>query len=90
MAIEFQKSERAAREANRAAKVTLNAGVRRAKARLMEDVVKLQKLSVKKVTRSITRHFNCDRAHKFYQHKHSPSTLFIIFFLNRSITRTNF
>jgi hypothetical protein len=30
--------------------VTLNAGVRRAKARLMEDVVKLQKLSVKKVT----------------------------------------
>jgi hypothetical protein len=46
----IQKSERAARETNRATKVTLNAGVRRIKARLMEDVVKLQKLSVKKVT----------------------------------------
>ncbi|KAM0854084.1 hypothetical protein ACQ4PT_050650 [Festuca glaucescens] len=45
----MEKSERAARETNRVAKVTLNAGVRRTKARLMEDVVKLQKLSVKKM-----------------------------------------
>ncbi|XP_047051396.1 syntaxin-71-like [Lolium rigidum] len=45
----MEKSERAARETNRAAKVTLNAGVRRTKAQLMEDVVKLQKLSVKKM-----------------------------------------
>ncbi|KAM0864984.1 hypothetical protein ACQ4PT_043556 [Festuca glaucescens] len=45
----MEKSERAARETNRAAKVTLNAGVWRTKARLMEDVVKLQKLSVKKM-----------------------------------------
>ncbi|XP_014758083.1 syntaxin-72 [Brachypodium distachyon] len=45
----IEKSERAASEKNRAAAVTLNAGVRRAKARLMEDLVKLQKLAVKKV-----------------------------------------
>ncbi|CAM0951083.1 unnamed protein product [Alopecurus aequalis] len=45
----IEKSEKGARETNRAAKVTLNAGVRRAKARLMEDVVKLQKLSIKKM-----------------------------------------
>uniref|UniRef100_A0ACD5YH33 Uncharacterized protein n=1 Tax=Avena sativa TaxID=4498 RepID=A0ACD5YH33_AVESA len=44
-----EKAEKAAWETNRASKVTLNAGVRHARARLMEDVVKLQKLSVKKM-----------------------------------------
>lgn len=44
-----EKSEKAAREKNRAAAVTLNADVRRTKARLMEEVIKLQKLAIKKV-----------------------------------------
>ncbi|XP_044393028.1 syntaxin-71 isoform X2 [Triticum aestivum] len=45
----IEKSERAARETNRAAAVTLNAGVRRTKARLLEEVAKLQKLAGKKM-----------------------------------------
>ncbi|XP_044397202.1 syntaxin-71 isoform X2 [Triticum aestivum] len=45
----IEKSERAARETNRAAAVTLNAGVRRTKARLLEEVAKLQKLAGKKI-----------------------------------------
>ncbi|KAL5201213.1 hypothetical protein ABZP36_035567 [Zizania latifolia] len=45
----IEKSERAARETNRAAAVTLNADVRRIKARLMEEVIKLRKLAAKKV-----------------------------------------
>ncbi|XP_044946235.1 syntaxin-71-like [Hordeum vulgare subsp. vulgare] len=45
----IEKSERAARETNRAAAVTLNAGVRRTKVQLAEDVVKLQKLVGKKM-----------------------------------------
>lgn len=44
-----QKSARAANEKNRAASVTLNADVRRSKARLLEEVVKLQKVAAKKV-----------------------------------------
>lgn len=44
-----QKSARAANEKNRAASVTLNADVRRTKARLLEEVVKLQKIAAKKV-----------------------------------------
>jgi syntaxin of plants SYP7 len=44
-----QKSERAAREKNRAAAVALNADVRRTKARLMDEAVKLQKIVAKKV-----------------------------------------
>ncbi|KAG5393432.1 hypothetical protein IGI04_023395 [Brassica rapa subsp. trilocularis] len=43
------KAELASTETNRAAAVALNAEVRRTKARLAEDVVKLQKLAVKKV-----------------------------------------
>ncbi|XP_056845591.1 syntaxin-72 [Raphanus sativus] len=43
------KAELASTESNRAAAVALNAEVRRTKARLAEDVVKLQKLAVKKV-----------------------------------------
>jgi len=39
----------ASTEKNRAAAVAMNAEVRRTKARLAEDVVKLQKLAVKKV-----------------------------------------
>ncbi|XP_062199599.1 syntaxin-71-like [Phragmites australis] len=45
----IEKSERAAREKNRAAAVALNADVRRTKARLLEEVVKLQKTAAKKV-----------------------------------------
>uniref|UniRef100_A0A0E0KL34 t-SNARE coiled-coil homology domain-containing protein n=1 Tax=Oryza punctata TaxID=4537 RepID=A0A0E0KL34_ORYPU len=45
----IEKCERAATETNRAAAVALNADVRRTKARLMEEVVKLRKLAAKKV-----------------------------------------
>ncbi|KAG0543410.1 hypothetical protein BDA96_02G188600 [Sorghum bicolor] len=45
----IEKSARAANEKNRAASVTLNADVRRTKARLLEEVVKLQKIAAKKV-----------------------------------------
>ncbi|XP_066160238.1 syntaxin-71 isoform X1 [Oryza sativa Japonica Group] len=44
-----ERSERAATETNRAAAVALNADVRRTKARLTEEVVKLRKLAAKKV-----------------------------------------
>uniref|UniRef100_A0A0D9XCV3 Uncharacterized protein n=1 Tax=Leersia perrieri TaxID=77586 RepID=A0A0D9XCV3_9ORYZ len=43
------KSEKAAKEGNRAAAVALNADVRRTKARLLEEVVKLRKLAAKMV-----------------------------------------
>ncbi|GJM99002.1 hypothetical protein PR202_ga16059 [Eleusine coracana subsp. coracana] len=45
----LEKSERAAREKNRAAAVALNADVRRTKARLLHEAVKLQKIAAKKV-----------------------------------------
>ncbi|CAN8255027.1 unnamed protein product [Cochlearia groenlandica] len=45
----LRKAESASTESNRAAAVAMNAEVRRTKARLAEDVVKLQKLAVKKV-----------------------------------------
>ncbi|VVB04938.1 unnamed protein product [Arabis nemorensis] len=45
----IRKAELASTENNRAAAVAMNAEVRRTKARLAEDVVKLQKLAVKKV-----------------------------------------
>lgn len=45
----IEKSARAAKEKNRAASVTMNADVRRTKARLLEEVVKLQKIAAKKV-----------------------------------------
>ncbi|KAM7522325.1 hypothetical protein LguiA_012227 [Lonicera macranthoides] len=45
----FHKSEMASMETNRAASVALKAEVRRIKARLMDEVPKLQKLSQKKV-----------------------------------------
>lgn len=44
-----QKAERASQEKNRAAAVALNAEIRRTKARLMEEVPKLQRLALKKV-----------------------------------------
>ncbi|XP_039834524.1 syntaxin-71-like [Panicum virgatum] len=44
-----EKSGRAAKEKNRAASVAMNADVRRTKARLLEEVVKLQKIATKKV-----------------------------------------
>ncbi|XP_015696877.2 syntaxin-71-like isoform X2 [Oryza brachyantha] len=47
--VAMEKSERAATERNRAAAVALNADVRRTKARLMEEAVKLRKLAAKKV-----------------------------------------
>ncbi|WVZ64687.1 hypothetical protein U9M48_014177 [Paspalum notatum var. saurae] len=47
----IEKSARAAKEKNRAASVALNADVRRTKARLLEEVVKLQKIAAKKVKR---------------------------------------
>ncbi|CAH9072953.1 unnamed protein product [Cuscuta europaea] len=45
----LQKAEMAARETNRAAAVAMKAEVRRLKARLLEEVPKLQKLALKKV-----------------------------------------
>ncbi|CAN6204253.1 unnamed protein product [Urochloa humidicola] len=44
-----EKSARAAKEKNRAAAVAMNADVRKSKARLLEEVVKLQKIAAKKV-----------------------------------------
>lgn len=49
MHVLVQKSAKAAKEKNRAASVTLNADVRRTKAQLLEEVVKLQKIAAKKV-----------------------------------------
>nr|CAB3453202.1 unnamed protein product [Digitaria exilis] len=45
----IEKSARAAKEKNRAASVTLNADVQRTKARLLEEVVKLEKIAATKV-----------------------------------------
>ncbi|WOK95692.1 syntaxin-71 [Canna indica] len=45
----LQKAEMASQEKNRAAVVALNAEIRRTKARLLEEVPKLQRLAVKKV-----------------------------------------
>nr|AGW24659.1 syntaxin 71 [Albuca bracteata] len=45
----FEKAERASQEKNRAAAVAMNAEIRRTKARLMEEVPKLQRLALKKV-----------------------------------------
>ncbi|XP_077229324.1 syntaxin-71-like isoform X1 [Tasmannia lanceolata] len=45
----LQKSEVASREKNRAAAVAVNAEIRRTKARLLEEVPKLQRLALKKV-----------------------------------------
>nr|ACN50185.1 syntaxin-71 [Annona cherimola] len=45
----LQKSEVAAKEKNRASAVAMNAEIRRTKARLLEEVPKLQRLAVKKV-----------------------------------------
>lgn len=44
-----QKSEAVAMESNRAKAVAMNAEIRRTKARLLEEVAKLQKLAYKKV-----------------------------------------
>uniref|UniRef100_A0A804KE97 t-SNARE coiled-coil homology domain-containing protein n=1 Tax=Musa acuminata subsp. malaccensis TaxID=214687 RepID=A0A804KE97_MUSAM len=44
-----QKAERACQEKNRAAAVALNAEIRRTKARLSEEIPKLQRLALKKV-----------------------------------------
>ncbi|XP_050215265.1 syntaxin-72 [Mercurialis annua] len=49
IAVALHKSELAAAESNRAAMVAMNAEVRRTKARLAEEVFKLQKLANKKV-----------------------------------------
>ncbi|URE11708.1 SNARE domain [Musa troglodytarum] len=45
----LQKAEMASQEKNRAATVALNAEIRRTKARLLEEVPKLQRLALKKV-----------------------------------------
>ncbi|OAY83761.1 Syntaxin-71 [Ananas comosus] len=45
----LEKAEMAAKEKNRAAAVAMNAEIRRTKARLMEEVPKLQRLALKKV-----------------------------------------
>lgn len=46
----LQKAEVASKEKNRASAVALNAEIRRTKARLLEEVPKLQKLAIKKVS----------------------------------------
>ena len=53
----MQKAEVAAKEKNRASTVALNAEIRRTKARLLEEVPKLQRLALKKVNRPF---FNFD------------------------------
>lgn len=45
----FKKSEAAATEKNRATAVAMNAEIRRTKARLLEELPKLQRLAFKKV-----------------------------------------
>lgn len=45
----LQKSEAASMETSRASVVAMNAEIRRAKARMMEEVPKLHKLALKKV-----------------------------------------
>lgn len=47
--VNFQKSEMVQMQANRATAVAMNAEIRRMKARLMDEVPKLQKLAQKKV-----------------------------------------
>jgi len=47
--IHVQKAELAANESNRASVVALNAEIRRIKARLLEEVPKLQRLAQKRV-----------------------------------------
>ncbi|KAF6134634.1 hypothetical protein GIB67_002035, partial [Kingdonia uniflora] len=53
-----QKSDVASRETNRAALVAMNAEIRRTKARLLEEVVKLQRLANKKVKGIIKEELN--------------------------------
>nr|XP_016449576.1 PREDICTED: syntaxin-71-like [Nicotiana tabacum] len=45
----LQKAETASKEKNRASAVAINAEIRRTKARLVEEVPKLQRLAMKKV-----------------------------------------
>jgi len=45
----LQKAESASKEKNKASAVAMNAEIRRTKARLLEEVPKLQRLAVKKV-----------------------------------------
>ncbi|RVW39708.1 Syntaxin-71 [Vitis vinifera] len=45
----LQKADTASNEKNRASAVALNAEIRRTKARLLEEVPKLQRLAIKKV-----------------------------------------
>ncbi|XP_021806766.1 syntaxin-71-like [Prunus avium] len=53
----LQKAEIASKEKNRASAVALNAEIRRTKARLLEEVPKLQRLAVKKVKGLSTQEF---------------------------------
>lgn len=46
---DLQKADTASNEKNRASAVALNAEIRRTKARLLEEVPKLQRLAIKKV-----------------------------------------
>ncbi|KAG9441423.1 hypothetical protein H6P81_017277 [Aristolochia fimbriata] len=55
------KAEAAAVESNRAAQVAMNAEIRRTKARLLEEVKKLQKLALKKV-KGLSKEELADRA----------------------------
>lgn len=59
----MQKAESASKEKNKASAVAMNAEVRRTKARLLEEVPKLQRLAVKKVGISL---FFCNYIH-FYE-----------------------
>lgn len=45
----MQKADLAAKEKNKASVVAMNAELRRTKARLLEEVPKLQRLAIKKV-----------------------------------------
>ena len=56
----MQKAETAANEKSRASAVAINAELRRTKARLLEEVPKLQRLAVKKVQGSAHPNFCLD------------------------------
>lgn len=56
----LQKAEAASKEKSKASAVAMNAEIRRTKARLLEEVPKLQRLAVKKVFFLSLSHSKCN------------------------------
>ncbi|CAN0905046.1 SYP72 [Linum grandiflorum] len=69
------KADRASKESKRAVTVALNAEIRKTKTRLMDEVTKLQKLALKKVSPIIHICF------------HLPSTCFVICFYVKGLSK---